>query len=188
MTNLQDEVWEDVEDYEEMYQISNFGRAKSLERMVRHWRGGLKTEKEKILKPSLIGTGRRRYYRVMLSKNGKAKMKLIHRLVAQYFVPNPDNLPQVNHDDNDPLNNHYTNLSWVTNRENKNHGMTFHKTASIYPGVVWNKKSNKWQSQIYINGQSQYLGLFNCEVMAAEAYQNALKEVLEPLQINPFEI
>lgn len=169
----------DIEDYEGLYQISDHGRAKSLERIVRHWRGGFRVVKEKILKQSLNGPVHRQYYAVGLWKNGTLKTMKIHRLVALYFVPNPNNLPEVNHDDNNPLNNHYTNLGWITNRDNRNHGMAFKETSSKYPGVSWDKQRNKWRTQIQEKGKKKNLGCFCSELEAASIYQNALKLLLE---------
>lgn len=87
------------------YQVSNLGRVKSL---IGH---------EKILKPE-IRTG---YYAVNLSKNNKQKSKRIHRLVAETFIPNPDNLPQVNHKDENKLNNNVANLEWCDNTYNSHY-------------------------------------------------------------------
>ena len=70
----------------------------------------------KPVKPQINGTG---YYRVGIGK----KLKFVHRLVAQKYLPNPDNLPQVNHKDGNKLNNHVDNLEWVSNRENSLHAL-----------------------------------------------------------------
>ena len=70
----------------------------------------------KPVKPQINGTG---YYRVAIGK----KLKFVHRLVAQKYLPNPDNLPQVNHKDGNKLNNHVDNLEWVSNRENSLHAL-----------------------------------------------------------------
>ncbi len=172
------EIWKDIEGYGGQYQISSVGEAKGLERKTKHWQGGLLTVNERVLKPMLVGKDYRQYYLVGLYKNGKRKMVPIHRLVALHFVPNPGNLPCVNHIDNNPLNNHYTNLEWCTVRENKNHGMTFKKTSSDYPGVCWDKRRKKWLSNIRINGKHKYLGYFINELEAASAYQNALKQLV----------
>ena len=102
------EIWKNIQGYEGLYQISNLGRVKSL-----HY------NKEKILKPNKYGAG---YYGVALSKNNKHKRYSIHRLVAIAFIPNPNNLPQVNHKDEDKTNNRVDNLEWCTNEYNMNYG------------------------------------------------------------------
>lgn len=88
------EFWKDINDYEGLYQVSNLGRVKSLTRILKD---GRKWE-EKIIKPGNNGHG---YLQVNLHKNGKQKNFFIHRLVAEAFIPNPDNLPYVNHKDED---------------------------------------------------------------------------------------
>lgn len=74
----------------------------------------LSLQKKTIMKSS-------QYYQTVLSKNGKAKTVTVHRLVAEAFIPNPDNLPQVNHIDHNPLNNKVDNLEWCTAKYNSNH-------------------------------------------------------------------
>ena len=97
------EEWKDIKGYEGLYQISNKGRVKSL--------GNNKTKKEKILKPRKCNG----YFSVRLCKKGeKPKPFDIHRLVAEHFLPNPDNLPVVNHKDENKLNNNVENLEWCT--------------------------------------------------------------------------
>ena len=112
---MSEEIWKDIEGYEGIYQVSNLGRVKSLKR---HSVNNANT-KDRLLKPSLDSKG---YLHVILSKNGIQYNKTIHRLVAQTFIPNPENKPQVNHIDEDKTNNMVCNLEWMTNKENRNHG------------------------------------------------------------------
>lgn len=100
------EIWKSIEGYED-YEISNFGRVKSL-----------KYGKEKILKQTLI-LG---YFCVSLCKNGKDKIVKVHRLVAQAFVPNPNNYPCVNHKNENTIDNRPENLEWCTHEYNLNYG------------------------------------------------------------------
>ncbi|MBQ6296681.1 MAG: HNH endonuclease [Selenomonadaceae bacterium] len=106
--NLPGEIWLPVPDYEN-YHGSNFGRVKSF------WRGN-----EKIKIPSLHTHG---YLRVALYKNGKMKNFLVHILIAKLFIPNPENLPEVNHEDGCKFNCHVSNLYWSTSAENLKHAV-----------------------------------------------------------------
>lgn len=121
---LKNEMWKDIIGYEGLYQISNLGRIKSLERKVRHNYGGLRIVPEKILKPSPDGDG---YLYISLSKEGKKKNPKIHKLVAYHFLENPDNLPQVNHLDEDKNNNRLSNLEWCTCLHNLTHSNIIRK-------------------------------------------------------------
>ena len=100
------EIWKDIEDYEGLYQVSNLGRVKS-------------SDTNRILKGNKDRGG---YLLVNLYKNSVSSTKKIHRLVAQAFIPNPENKPQVNHIDENKTNNMVSNLEWSTNKENSNHG------------------------------------------------------------------
>lgn len=111
------EIWKDIQEYEGLYQVSNFGRVRSLGRPVYNaikrgniWRKG------KILKP--IQTQSTGYYCVSLVKNRYLKRMSIHRLVANAFIPNPQSLPQVNHKDENKANNRVSNLEWCTPKYN----------------------------------------------------------------------
>lgn len=105
------EIWKDIVGFEGLYQISNLGNVKSL--------NYLHTGKERILKLSKNQYG---YLYVTFRKNGEKKNYLIHRLVCQSFIPNPNNLPQVNHKDECKTNNCVENLEWCTCKENINYG------------------------------------------------------------------
>ena len=103
------EIWKPVVGYEGLYMVSNWGRVKSI-----------KFGKEIILKQHINIKGG--YYYVCLLKNGKHKNYYVHRLVAEAFIPNSYNLPQVNHRDENKLNNNVDNLEWCTNEYNHNYG------------------------------------------------------------------
>lgn len=108
--------WKDIQNYEDLYQISNTGLVKSLERkIIIHGKEALL--KERILKQD----DNKGYKRVTLSKDGKTRRFLIHRLVAIHFLENLENKPMVNHIDNNPSNNNINNLEWVTHSENMIH-------------------------------------------------------------------
>lgn len=114
------ENWKDIEGYEGLYQVSDCGNVKSLERDVYSQCGTItRRTKEKILVPILDRDG---YMRVNLHKNGKMKVMSIHRLVAMAFLPNPENKPQVNHIDEVKTNNAVDNLEWCNHEYNINYG------------------------------------------------------------------
>lgn len=115
------EIWKDINGLEGGYQISNFGRIKSLPRLVLC--KGLKSTrltKENFVRPQVR---KGKYLKVKLTFNGKLEQPTIHRLVANHFIPNPENKPQVNHIDGNQSNNHIDNLEWVTGKENMHHWM-----------------------------------------------------------------
>ena len=119
---MKKEYWKPVVGYEGLYEVSNWGRVKSLKRLVKthnKWGECYITINEKILKKRIDKYG---YERVMLYKHGKSKLKQVHRLVAEVFIDNPDNLPCVNHKDENKLNNNVDNLEWCTHEYNINYG------------------------------------------------------------------
>ena len=123
---MKNEEWRDVVGYEGRYQVSSMGRVKSLERKVRHWRGGERIQKERILKPS---NDRRGYLLVSLCDGEKRKTFSVHRLVCQAFHENPDNKPQVNHINEIKTDNRACNLEWCTCKQNVNHGTRTERSA-----------------------------------------------------------
>ena len=113
------EIWLPIEGYENLYEVSNLGRVRRLESFVTNTNGVTQKFPGKILKPAANKTG---YLTVNLSKNGIVRTCSIHRLVSQAFLPNPNNLPQVNHRDENKQNNSVENLEWCTQKENVNYG------------------------------------------------------------------
>ena len=112
------EIWKDINNYEGLYQISNEGNVKSLDKSYNVGYGGIKHQEEIILKPTYVGNG---YLHVCLCKNGNKEYKRIHRLVAEAFIPNPNGYPTVNHKDENPENNKVENLEWCTQLDNVRH-------------------------------------------------------------------
>lgn len=108
---MTEEIWKDIKGYEGHYQISNTGRVKSLDRYVASKNGSLRKEKEKIRKTHLDKYG---YLYVILCKQGVSEKMLLHRLVAEAFLPNPNALPVVNHKNEKRDDNRVENLEWCT--------------------------------------------------------------------------
>lgn len=124
------EIWKDIKGYEGLYQVSNLGRVKSLDRTYKSSLTNTETitRRGKVLKP-LFNRG---YYYVALSSGNKVIRKSIHRLVAETFIPNNLNKPQVNHKDGNKKNNNVKNLEWATQSENQLHRFSClgHKEAT----------------------------------------------------------
>ena len=119
------EIWKPIEGFDN-YMISNLGRVKSIDRYVPHPKGGIKINKGKLLKPSMGN-----YLLVSLNRMGKKYTKNIHRLVAEAFIPNPDNKPCVDHINTIRTDNRVENLRWVTESENMNNPLTKIRMTSI---------------------------------------------------------
>ena len=168
------EVWRDIKGYEGYYQISDFQRIKSIERMVKHWRGGLRRENEKILKQVIDSKG---YLCVSLSKNGKSKRKKIHQLIAEAFMNHIIDRYSVivDHIDNNKLNNKIDNLQLISPRENVSKDIK--GCSSKYTGVAWDTNRKKWRVHMYFNGKNNSLGRFDDELEASKVYQDKLKEI-----------
>jgi len=116
---LEKEIWKPIVGYEGLYEISNFGRVKSLPRMVKGKFDNLRFQKGSIRK---IQVNNRGYNTIRLCKNGIYQQHFIHRLVANAFIPTKDNDLEINHKDENKQNNNVNNLEWVTRKENMNYG------------------------------------------------------------------
>ena len=138
---MKKEYWRPVLGYEGLYEVSNLGRVRSLDTYRKGKNGSVRFYKGRILKLSTNGRG---YLQVFLCKNRKVKKFKIHRLVAEAFLPNPDNLPEVNHKDENKLNNNAENLEWCDREYNCNFGTRNEKVA---------KKLSKPVVQYTLDGQ-----------------------------------
>ena len=155
---IEKEEWRPVVGYEGLYEVSNTGQVRSLDKFDSlgvFWEGKL-LSKLKV----------RGYFMVKLRKDGIQKMCSVHRLVAQAFIPNPLDLPQVNHRDENKLNNRVDNLEWCTAKYNMNYGTARERTINtkIKKGYVkeenvglskkeykkkWNKEHKCYNSDYY---------------------------------------
>ena len=128
-----EEIWKDIKGYEGLYQISNQGRVKSL-----NYR---RTGKEHLM---IQETTPRGYKKIRFLDH---KKYFVHRLVAEAFIPNPDNLPQVNHKDEDKTNNHADNLEWCTKLYNINYGNGIIKRCKkVYQYTMDGELVKEWES------------------------------------------
>lgn len=131
------EVWKDVQDYEGLYQVSNLGRVKSVDRVVHRNDGIDMFRAGKIKNTHDNGKG---YLVVSLYKHNKGQFKYVHRLVAQAFITNPNNLPVIDHLNCNRADNKAVNLEWVTYSENNyRSGAVRHKNNWSNPEYVANK-------------------------------------------------
>ena len=147
LENLQGEIWKWIKNFEEEYQISNYGRSKSFKQRA----------EGKILTPSIDTGG---YLYINLWRDCKAKTRTIHRLVAETFIPNPLNLPEVNHIFGNKFDNYFENLEWCTSSENQKHayklGLRKPVCGENCIGAKFNNEQVKLIRKIYIPGDSEF--------------------------------
>ena len=153
------EEWRDIQGYEGMYQVSNLGRVRSLDRQV-ECKNSIRFYKGKILSHCEDDKG---YIRVLLSVAGKHKSCQIHRLVAQAFIPNPSNLPEVNHKDEKTSNNCVDNLEWCTKIYNLYYGT----------GMERSKKAQHKKAVIQYDMEGKFIREYES---LAEASRDAVKK------------
>lgn len=174
---MQEEIWRDIPGYEGLYQVSNTGNVRSLDRVIRGEYERPRPRKGVTLKPRVI----RGYKYCSLSTNGIVKTYPVHQLAAMAFLNHkPDGHSLVvDHINNIKTDNRLENLQIVTARHNLTKDK---KGTSKYPGVSWNSQHKKWAAKIAINGKEIFLGYFTDESEAAIAYQKALENHLASLK------
>lgn len=175
---LNNEIWVDIKDLP--YQVSNIGN-------VRRHPDSKYNQGKPYVKPYINNKG---YLCINLYKNSKVHRFQIHRLIAIYFIPNPQGLNEVNHIDGNPLNNAISNLEWCTHSQNLKHAWAtglFPKrplnasvkrknATSRYKGVSWSNERKRWCTGVTVKGKRTALGRYTDEIEAAKAYDKYILE------------
>lgn len=157
-----EEIWKDVVGYEGRYQVSNLGRVKSL----RMWSSVQRRycQRERILKQYQNTTG---YFQINLKTNGTRRLGLVHRLVAQAFIPNLENKREVNHINGIKADNRVENLEWCTSQYNTIHayktGLEIHPTRKVVQYDLQGNQIKEWAS---IRGASVAVGVYEANISA----------------------
>ena len=142
--SLEGEEWRDVVGYEGLYMVSSFGRVISLQREVRNGISSKKIVPFALKTPTLCYTTKNyKRYIVTLSKNRKKKTFLLHRIVADSFIENKNNYPEIDHIDGNPLNNIVSNLRRCNRQMNMNNPISRHRNSMSKKGKYNTKKSKK---------------------------------------------
>ena len=134
------EVWKDIPNYDGYYQVSSFGRVKSLSKTINTCYNSRKVTNERIMSLSIDKMG---YPSVRLCKDGSGKTIRVHRLVALAFIPNPDNKKYIDHIDTIRTNNYVTNLRWATPKENANNCISIAKHRERMKSEAVREKMSK---------------------------------------------
>jgi hypothetical protein len=154
-----EEVWKKLDFLEsgEFYSISNLGEVRN-------------NKTDRIMKHNIHKNG---YHLIGLCQNGKRKCYAIHRIIAQAFLENPQNLLTVDHIDRNKDNTTLENLRWASHSEQNINQSKRKNCTSQHIGVYWDKASAKWRAHISIEGTHKHLGYFENEEDAARAYDAA---------------
>ena len=163
---MDNEIWKDIEGFEGRYQVSSCGRVKSLSHFQSFGNQGMRIIPERLLKYGNRANG---YMMVVLCKDNIRKSCNVHRLVAQAFIPNPNNLPQVNHIDENKHNNNVDNLEWVTSKENINHGTSLKRRSE---SQRYTQKSKKAVYQYDLNNNLIAIYVSIREAERANGYEH----------------
>lgn len=155
---MENEIWKDVVGYEGLYQVSNLGRVRSLERTCASKNSALRKVPSYILKPSFGGG----YLYYNLTKNATCRRVLAHRIVATAFIPNPNGFQIINHIDEDKKNNNALNLEWCNHKYNNDYGNRKKLVAETH------KKNKKNCRAIYhIDKEGNIIGSYDSIASAA---------------------
>lgn len=165
--SLPNEVWKPYPEFPDRFLVSNKGRVLSI-------------AFNKLKTCKTYSTTSKGYLSTVFSVNGKPHLRLVHRMVAMTFIPNPENKPHVNHINSNRADNNVDNLEWVTVKENIRHGrehgnitldcnkgVKSPRAKSKYNNVTWNETKQRWQSSLKINGKRLSQKMFKTEEEAA---------------------
>ncbi len=176
---LNTEIWQVIQNFP--YEISESGNVRRQKEHRSNWKN------KEIIQPYLNNKG---YKCVHLYKNCKMYSFQIHRLIAVAFIPNPNDLPEINHIDGNPLNNSISNLEWCTHQYNMQHawdtdlhdrnlpanaGVKRKKSSSKYHGVSWSEERKKWCVQLKYKKKLYLSKRFVDEIEAAKAVDKVIK-------------
>ena len=167
------ELWKDIKGYEDLYQVSNYGRVKSKDR-IQYFNNRFK-DCQRLLKGRILSPSMKPYPHITLCKNDKHKDVRVHQLVWDAFgeIKKPKDMV-IDHIDNDKTNNIISNLQLLNHRDN------IIKDLDIgqYPlGVSYDNRKGKYQARISLNGKRLHLGLFNSPEEASNSYQEKIREI-----------
>jgi len=154
------EQWRLISGYNN-YEVSSHGRVRN-------------NISDKVLK---LCENKGGYFKVTLYKDGKKQTRVVHKLVAEAFIDNPNDKQYVDHIDNDRKNNYKSNLRWCSSQENNRNRTKKLNTSSKYRGVYWHKRFKKWHARIKTNGVNKHIGYFDDEESAARAYDVEAKRI-----------
>lgn len=166
------QIWKNIPGFENYYQVSNLGKVRSLNRIVKSSHLSSRIVKGRILKNNIQKSG---YYAVTLSFKCKVYTKYIHRLVAECFITDYSEILDVNHKDFNRINNNIENLEMVTKRNNNIHSS---KKINEFTGT-YKSIYNRWIASIGINNKKFHLGTYETQELAHDAYKKALKKHID---------
>jgi len=162
------EIWKDILGYEGLYQVSDLGNIKSLNRIVPREKGPYYLNGKHMKITTTVGG-----YRIVRLSNVKSKNYLVHRLVAIAFLNNPKNYKDVDHIDQNPSNNNVGNLRWASRSLNNiNSEVRCKNKTSKFIGVHFCKQTSKWKSCVTFNNKAITIGRYNSEHAAAIAHDD----------------
>lgn len=165
------EIWASIKGYEGIYEVSSWGRVRSLDRKVTIPKNGTTYTIKQRGKILSLSNDRNGYVTVHLYKEGHAWTVNVHRLVAATFIPNPMNLEQVNHKDFDTTNNHVENLEWMSLKDNNRHAQQHGRGGAA-----------KLKREVTVWRDGQEVGTFQSLHAAAEHVGCTYREILGVLK------